>query len=309
MSPRVLADLGLLFVAFIWGLTFVMVQDAVQAYPVFAFLAARFLFALIGLSPLLWRRRHDLRTLGLTGIGPRLGPQLLAGVWIGCFLFAGYSFQTAGLLFTTPAKAGFITGLSVVIVPLLGILILRERPTIAVISGITLATVGLGLLSLAGGDLSGGINPGDLLVLACAFSFAAHIFTVGRFAPRMNALLLTMTQIATVVVLAGAAALLFEGPTAWPPSGQPLFAALFTGLLATALAFGLQTRAQRFTTATHTALIFATEPVFAALASFVLIGELLGPAQLAGCGLILAGMLAAEMGPTLGRRPHKAPPP
>ena len=127
-----------------------------------------------------------------------------------------------------------------------------------------------------------------------------YIFITGLFAPRMNALVLTVAQIATVAVLSTIAMLMFEQPVSWPPTGQPLFAALFTGLLATALAFGLQTSAQRFTTATHTALIFATEPVFAALASFVLIGELLGPTELLGSALILAGMLAAELGPGSG---------
>jgi len=292
--PRLLADTGLLFVAFIWGLTFVMVQDAVRDYPVFAFLSARFTFALLGLLPILWWRRSYLR---LSESETPLGRQLLAGTLIGVFLFAGYSFQTAGLLFTTPAKAGFITGLSVVIVPLLGVIFLHQRPSLGVALGIALATVGLGFLTLSGMDLAIGVNPGDVFVLFCAFSFAGHIFVTGLFAPRMNALVLTVAQIATVTVLATIAMFLFEHPDRWPPSGQPLFAALFTGLLATALAFGLQTSAQRFTTATHTALIFATEPVFAALASFVLIGELLGPTQLFGSALILAGMLAAELGP------------
>lgn len=292
--PRLLADTGLLFVAFIWGLTFVMVQDAVHEYPVFAFLSARFTFALLGLLPILWWRRNYLRR---SESEAPLGRQLLAGIGIGVILFAGYSFQTAGLLFTTPAKAGFITGLSVVIVPLLGVIFLRDRPSRRVVLGIALATVGLGLLTLNGIDLAIGVNPGDVLVLFCAVSFAGHIFITGRFAPGMNALVLTVAQIATVAVLATLAMLLFEQPEHWPPAGQPLFAALFTGLLATALAFGLQTTAQRFTTATHTALIFATEPVFAALASFALIGELLGPTQLLGSALILAGMLAAELGP------------
>ena len=292
--PRLLADTGLLFVAFIWGLTFVMVQDAVQDYPVFAFLSARFTFALLGLLPILWWRRGYLQR---SDSEASLGRQLLAGTLMGVILFAGYSFQTAGLLFTTPAKAGFITGLSVVIVPLMGVIFLRERPSLGVVLGIALATVGLGFLALSGLNLVTGVNPGDVLVLFCAFSFAGHIFITGRFAPGMNALVLTVAQIATVALLSTIAMFLFEQPERWPPTGQPLFAALFTGLLATALAFGLQTTAQRFTTATHTALIFATEPVFAALASFVLIGELLGPVQLLGSALILVGMLAAELGP------------
>lgn len=296
---RLFADFGLLFVAFIWGLTFVMVQDAVHSYPVFAFLSVRFAFALLGLAPLVWWRRGYLREHRQE---TSLGRQVGAGIVIGLLLFAGYALQTAGLLYTTPAKAGFITGLSVVFVPVLGVVFARERPTLRVVLGVSLAAVGLGFLSLSGLDLAVGVNPGDLLVLGCAFSFAAHIFLIGRFAPRMNALILTVVQIATVMVLASVSSLLFETNVSWPPTGQPLFAAAFTGLLATALAFGLQTAAQRFTTATHTALIFAMEPVFAALSSFMLIGEVLTGGQMGGSALILAGMLVAEL-PGIGRFP------
>jgi drug/metabolite transporter (DMT)-like permease len=295
-SRRLAADSSLLFVAFIWGVTFVMVQAAVRSYPVFAFLFTRFLLALIGLLPILWWRRSHLLPTPHQSLFRR---QLAAGGLLGFFLFAGYAFQTAGLQYTTPAKAGFITGLGVVFVPVLGLLFRRERPSPAVGLGIAAAALGLAFLSLSGVDLAQGVNRGDLLVLGCSISFAAQILAVGQFAPRMNALTLTTIQLATVVVLAGGASLLFEPATPWPPTGQPLFAAFFTGILCTALAFAVQTAAQRFTTATHTALIFATEPVFAALASFVLIGERLGPAQILGCGLILAGMVLAELGPGL----------
>jgi drug/metabolite transporter (DMT)-like permease len=298
MPRRFLADLALLVVTAIWGLTFVMVRDAVHAYPVFAFLATRFALALVGLVPVLLWRRHHLRAVGR---GPRRR-QWAAGALIGVALFAGYAFQTLGLLFTTPAKAGFITGLSVVIVPLLGVVCGRERLHPAVIGGVAVALVGLGFLSLSGVRSPLAVNPGDLLVLACAVSFAGQIVLVGRFAPRMNALVLTAAQIATVALLSAGISLVWEHPPVWPPRGQPLFAALFTGLLATALAFGVQTAAQRFTTATHAALIFAAEPVFAALGSYLLIGELLSPAQWLGCGFILAGMLLAELGPGLRRR-------
>ncbi len=299
MPRRFLADLALLVVTAIWGLTFVMVRDAVHAYPVFAFLATRFALALVGLLPVLLWRRHHLRSGGRS---PRLRRQLAAGVLIGVALFAGYAFQTLGLLFTTPAKAGFITGLSVVIVPLLGVICGRERLHPAVIGGVAVALAGLGFLSLSGVRAPMRVNPGDLLVLACAISFAGQIVLVGRFAPRMNALVLTTAQIATVALLSVGISLVWEHPAIWPPRGQPLFAALFTGLLATALAFAVQTAAQRFTTATHAALIFAAEPVFAALGSYLLIGEVLSPSQWLGCGLILAGMLLAELGPGLRRR-------
>jgi len=295
-ARRAVADLSLLFVAFIWGVTFVMVQEAVRAYPVFAFLSVRFLLAFLAMIPVALLLRK--RTEGWGGEAS-LGKQVAAGAFIGLFLFAGYGFQTMGLKLTTPAKTGFITGLYVVTVPILGMIFARERPGVSVWLGVGMALAGLALLSLSGLALTGDVNPGDALVLLGAISFAGHIFTTGRFAHRMNPILLTLSQLLTVALLAALVSRLFEPPTPYFPRGQPLFAAAFTGVLATAVAFGVQTVAQRYTTATHTALIFATEPVFAALGSFVLIGERLTSIQLLGAALILTGMIAAELGPQL----------
>lgn len=319
-TRQLIADLALLLVTLIWGATFVMVKDAVSAFPVFSFMALRFALAAAALTPLvIWRRRQ------LAAIAPdgpfaarrRLTPAQLRRIGapsllIGAALFAGYAFQTEGLTLTTPAKAGFITGLSVVIVPLVAASLLRQAPGRNAWIGVGLATAGLGLLSLTRGLR---IAPGDLLVLGCAISFAAHILLTGHFAPRHDPLILTLGQLLTVGLLSAAAALVFDAPAmGWPAlaaglDGRVLFAAAFTGLLATAAAFGIQTVAQRFTTATHTALIFAAEPVFAGLFSFLLIGELLGPRQIAGCTLILAGMVIAELRPAQGppqTLPHPA---
>lgn len=264
-----------------------MVQDAVAVYPVFAFLALRFGLASLVFLPLLAHRRHGAHPTRSKNWLARLLPGLL----IGLMLFTGYAFQTYGLRWTTPAKAGFITGLSVVMVPLGSAFFLRQRPSRAAWLGVGLATVGLALLTL-NQDLS--VAFGDLLVLGCAVAFAIHVLLVGHYAPRLSPLNLAAGQIMTVAILAGGLGLLVGGGIPWPPSSV-WFAAIFTGLLATALAFGAQTLAQRFTSPTHTALIFATEPAFAALFSFLLIGEQLTPRALLGCGLILAGMLAAEI--------------
>jgi drug/metabolite transporter (DMT)-like permease len=320
------ADSALLLVTLIWGSTFVMVKDAVTAYPVFGFLAIRFgIAALVVLPFLAWRSRvipsvepaggqpAEASTPVHSGFEPSLARPGRAGgyppttsapflqrnlppILIGLALFSGYAFQTAGLALTTPAKAGFITGLSVVLVPLGSALLLRQRPDRAAWAGVGLATVGLALLSL---DATLAVSPGDLLVMGCAVSFAAHILLMGRFAPGHDPARLLFGQVAVVAVLSGATSLLFEQRP--PLGGQVLFAAAFTGLFATAIAFGIQTVAQRFTSATHTALIFATEPVFAAAFSVLLTGEALGPKELVGCALILAGMVAAEALP-LGRR-------
>lgn len=287
------ADLALLMVTLIWGATFVMVKGAVAGFPVFAFLAVRFLLASLALLPLVATRLRsassEKRSRATREASRR---HLRAGGIVGLLLFAGYALQTIGLRYTTASKAGFITGLSVAIVPLLSALLLRRAPDRLAILGVALATLGLALLSL-GEDLT--VNRGDLLVLGCALAFASHIVAVGAFAPRMDALTLAFFQIATVALVSGLTSLAVERP--WPAMpGHVLFAAAFTGVLATSLAFAVQTAAQRFTSPTHTALIFAAEPVFAALFGYLLAGERLGSRGLMGCALILAGMIVAELG-------------
>lgn len=285
------ADAALLFVAAIWGATFVMVQDAVRGFPVFAFLALRFSLASLALLPLLLLSRPARPAPTSRPPLPARLAALLPGVLIGAALFAGYAFQTLGLRETTPAKAGFITGMSVVLVPLGQAIFLRRPPRRASLIGVTLAAVGLALLSLQA-DLS--LSRGDLLVLACAVAFAGHILLMGRYAPGWPPLRLAFVQIVTVALLSAATALWAEQPIG-QPTGSVWFAAAFTGLLATALAFFIQSRAQQATSPTHTALIFASEPVFAGLFSFLLIGELFGPRQLAGSALIVAGMVVSEI--------------
>ena len=310
------ADGALLFVTAVWGATFVMVQDAVTGFPVFAFLALRFSLAALLLLPWFLRSSRPAGHVVAGTVGdwkpsrrdrpeqnPRSGRSptvpglrtrwiaLWPGIAIGLALAAGYAFQTFGLRFTTPAKAGFITGLSVALVPIGQAIFLRRAPRVNSIVGVALATLGLALLSL-NADLR--VNLGDLLILGCAVAFATHILLVGRFAPDWNPLRLAFVQITTVAVLTALLATVLERPIGWPPPNV-WFAAAFTGLFATALAFFIQSRAQQATTPTHTALIFAAEPVFAGIFSFLLIGETLGPRQLAGAALIVAGMLVAEL--------------
>ncbi len=274
------ADLLLLLVTLIWGSTFVMVHDAVSIYPVLPFIALRFAFAAAALLPLSWKR---LRTLGWRGLG--------AGALIGLFLFAGYGFQTAGLQHTSASKAGFITGLSVVMVPVFSATLLRKPPSREAILGVALATVGLALLSL---NQELGIARGDLLILLCAFSFAAHIVSVSLFAPSYDPIALTLIQVVTVALASAALSLLTPG--GWPaPQPYTWFAIAFTGVLATAVAFGLQTAMQRFTTPTHTALIFTGEPVFAAVFGVLWAGDVMTGQGILGGALIIAGTVISEI--------------
>ena len=282
---RFQADITLVFITLIWGSTFVVVKSALSSVGPFTFVAWRFTVATLVLL-FLFRRR--LQRLAVR--------EARAGAVIGVWLALGYILQTIGLQYTTTGKAGFITGLSVVLVPALAALLLRQPPGLAATLGVVLATVGLGFLTL---DASLRPAPGDLWVLGCAVAFALHILSVSHFAPRYDPLRLTVVQIATVALLSLAAAFAFEVPSLRLPA--PTWGSIvFTALAATVLTLSLQNSVQPFTTPTHTALIFSLEPVFAALFGWWWAGEVLGPKELVGCALILAGMVVAELGGVVG---------
>ena len=207
------ADLSLLLVTLVWGGTFVMVKGATARFPVWAFLALRFGLAALVLLPFGWRR---LRTLGWRGWG--------AGALIGLFLLAGYALQTLGLQSTTASKAGFITGLSVAIVPLLAAVVLRERLRYAAIVGVALAVMGLALLSLTGVERA---SRGDILVLFCALAFALHIVGISKWGGGRDPLALTIVQVLTVAVCSAIVSLVVDLP--WPAlQSDTFFAAIFT---------------------------------------------------------------------------------
>jgi len=273
------ADLSLLLVTLVWGSTFVIVKLGIADLPPFPFLAIRFGLAFISLVPFLWFQKAHI-----------CKGTLLKGVALGVILFSGYTWQTVGLQYTTASNAGFITGLSVVIVPALVTLTTRKLPHPTLLLGVLSALVGLAFLSL-GDRLQ--FNKGDLMIVVCALSFALHIFLVGRYAPLTNATVLASAQILTVSVLSGIFSVLLPHPTV-NFSTNALLALLLTAVPATSLAFFVQTKMQQFTTPTHTALIFTMEPVFSAVSAFIFAGEILTPKGLLGAGLVLGGMLIAE---------------
>src|SRR3954463_14530814 len=170
MKPSLFADLSLLFVTLIWGTTFVLVQNAIDFLPPFAFNGIRFsLAALLLFFCLLFFDFKQIKQLNLKLLG--------SGVFIGFWLFLGYVTQTIGLLYTTTSKAGFITGLSVVLVPLFSMFLLKHYPSKNAVFGIITATLGLFFLTLT--DVSG-LNMGDGFILICAISFGMHIIITGK---------------------------------------------------------------------------------------------------------------------------------
>jgi drug/metabolite transporter (DMT)-like permease len=268
-------------VAAVWGLTFTAVKRALDLADPFSFLAVRFALASIVLLLVFPRRvfRLNRRGIGL-------------GVLIGGWLTAGYALQTTGLVYTTASKSAFITGLCVVLVPILSLAISRVRPGPVSFAAVLLAAAGLYLLTSPTSD---GVNLGDLLTLGCAVAFALHIVTTERVAPHQDPVALAFWQIVTTALICGliaAAAPARRLPlTSWTVS-----ALLITGVLATAVAFLVQMWAQRRTSATHVAVIFAGEPLFAALFSWLIEHEVLGPAKLIGGALIVVGILVAQAG-------------
>lgn len=282
-KSQLAADLSLVFVTLVWGATFVTVQEAIRMIEPYYFLAIRFSIATIIMFAV-----ANKRLLGISR------PTFFRGILIGAMLFSGYAFQTFGLKYTTASNTGFITGLSVVIVPVFMTISTKKLPGLVPAIGIISATAGLGLLTL---NESLHLNFGDLLVLMCAFSYAAHILLLGKFSPKDDPFLLATVQIGTVAVLSYIAALLKETP---PVSAsfttQVWWAIIITSVLATALAFFLQTWTQKYTSPTHTAIIFTMEPVFAAIFAYFLGGEILSLRQMLGACLIVAGMLSSELG-------------
>lgn len=316
MSDRrsqIVAEVLLVAVAAVWGWTFVMVKDAVTLYPTLQFLALRFSLAacvvglVVGAGRLKRRRRAAVRgRSGSASIGRSFRGALGGGAVMGLALGAGYVFQTLGLERTTASNAGFITGLMVVLVPVLQGLVWRTWIRGGALAGALLAAAGLYLLSGGAGELR---LLGDGLVFLCAISFAAHILLTSAHAEGQDASVLTFVQLAMVAVmtavLAGVGALTGLSPAlALPREPSVLFSLVVTGVLASALAFYIQTFAQIHAPPTRTAIILTMEPVFAGVFGYLLADERLGVTGWIGAGLILAGMVASELvsARSLGRR-------
>ena len=273
-----------------WGTTFVIVQNALDFLEPFSFNGVRFTMASVLLIVwLLIFQRKQLKEWNRKLI--------FSGIFLGLWLFVGYATQTAGLLFTTSSKAGFITGLSVVLVPVFSLFLLKQKPSRNAIIGIVVATIGLYLLTMTD---SVSLTIGDGLVFICAIAFALQIIFTGKYSSSYPTLLLTVIQITTVAILSMICAFLFED---WQNTftseilldTNVLTALIITSLFATALAFLIQTSVQKYTTPTRVALIFAMEPVFAAITGFIWAGDRLSISAFAGCLFIFAGMIYSEI--------------
>lgn len=278
------ADLALAGAAFLFGSTFLVMQDAVRDVEPVPFITARFTIGALALLPVLAVRgrprsatpiAHDARVWR-------------AGIAAGVPLALGYVFQTTGLQYTTSSVSAFLTYLLVVFVPLLSAVLLRRLPRPSTLAGVVVAVIGLYVLTDGAGI---GFGKGEALSVLCAVAFAVHILVLSELAPRVDVVALNVVQFAVVgvlLVVPGALA----GGYAFPASAW--IAAAYTGIAVSAVAFGLQVWGQRHVSASRTALVLMLEPVFAAALGYAH-GDRLGVAGAIGGGLILAGILLSEV--------------
>ncbi|MDM3871219.1 DMT family transporter [Porticoccus sp. W117] len=289
ISSPVKAVWLLIFVCMIWGLMFVLVDQTIEHLPVHSFHAFRFGIAALCLLPL-WKLDPEAK-------GVRLSKDLLLpGLGLGLIMFTCFATQTLGMQHTTVSNTGFITGLCVPLVPIIGLLLFRAKVKAAAWLGVLCTTVGIYFLTV-GDSLT--FNRGDSLVLIAAVFFALHIVVTGRVAPNLPLIPLCTIQMAAVSLYSAIAAVVSE------PIGENTLAAfqhpivwitiITSGVLATALAFWAQTASQRLLEPYKVGLIFATEPLFTHVAAALILGERLGGAGWLGAGLIIGGMLVAEL--------------
>jgi drug/metabolite transporter (DMT)-like permease len=287
VSRSIKAHLLLVLMTLIWGSTFVLIKEALKDSSPLLLNAVRMALAAVLLA--LYYRKH---------LNTWTRPALTAGVVVGIFLYLGYALQTTGLKLTTPSKSAFLTGTSTVLVPLILVAFWKTRIHLWRAVGIALAFFGLFLMTVPAGRAGladfANVNRGDILSIGCAFGFALQIVFLGRATQRFPFEQIAVLQIGTAAALMAVTAPLLEHPR-FQPSNAVIATVLITGILGTAVAFTVQAWAQQFTPATHTALIFNLEPVFAWLTSFIYLHERLGFRAGAGALLILTGVLVSEL--------------
>ena len=281
-------SLALLVASVIWGLAFSAQSTAMRSIPpiTFVFLRSAITCAVLALAAPLFARLSG----GKDADAPSLSVHIRRGVPIGVFLMLATLFQQIGLVYTTPAKSGFVTALYIVMVPLVGLLFHRHVGRL-VWAGVALSLTGLVLLCV-GDDLS--VNLGDILTLGSALMFSIQILLVARYAPGLDAVKLSAVQFGACAVLAGLIALFTESPTlSGIAAGLPSL--LYVAIMSGAVGYTLQIVGQKSTDPTLASLLMCLESVFAALGGWILLHQALTPRELAGCALMLAASVVAQL--------------
>ena len=279
MNRTRLAALALISVAVTWGAAFVLMKPAIERQPIFNFLAFRFTIAVI------------VMVLARPSVLKKFNKKLLLqGSLLGAALGGGYVTQTIGLHFSTAAITGFFTGLYVALTPLLAWVLLKNKISTKALIGVVLATIGLAILS------SGAIEFGwgEIALIACALLFALHIVGLGIWSSSHDSYALTIVQLAVCGILSWAGAFAWEGGIQSPPDGEVWFAIIFCAVLATAVAFFVQTWSQGFLDASRVAIILTTEVVWSAVIAYSVGQEKPTLLSVLGGAVMLVAMLIVE---------------
>ena len=286
-------DLLMLIAAAIWGFAFVAQREGMETMGPFLFSGVRFLIGVVALSPVVWYLSKKPQQSHKAEVSAK--KLILAGTVAGLLLFGGISFQQVGLQYTTAGKAGFITGLYIFFVPLIG-LFLGQRTGSGTWLGATIALFGLYLLSIKE-DFT--IAEGDLLQLICAVFFAAHVLVIGYLAKRMDTLKLALVQYLVCGVISLLIAIAIE-MISWDMIVATAIPLLYAGIMSTGIAYTLQVIAQQHAHSSHAAIILSLEGAFAVLGGWLLLDEHLPARGLLGCALMLTGMFLSQLFPKLG---------
>jgi drug/metabolite transporter (DMT)-like permease len=281
MRKQLKADLALMAVTLGWGISFLLSKNSLDELEPFNFIFVRFFIAFVISFVMFYKRMRSVSK-----------DTLKYGIILGVIMFLMYALQTIGLNYTTVSKSAFITGMNVVMVPIFSALFMKRIPERKVIICTFIAFVGLGLLTVD--DSIGSINIGDIYTLASAVVIAFYILYVGKYTVKVDSIAMAVVQFGVVSVLSIAATFMVETPVL-PVTSNIWLTMIFLSIACTLAAFVIQNLAQRYTSPSHTALIFTFEPVFAALFGYIFLRELLPAKGLLGAGLIVAGMILMEL--------------
>ena len=272
----------LVLVTIIWGTTFLVVKETLKLTGPFTYLALCYGVGTLALALIFHKR-----LLRITR------QEVMNGIIIGLFLFTAYALQTTGIQYTTVSKAGFITGMYIPLVPLFSFLFLRQRPTLKAIVGVVFSLVGLCLLSINNSfNLVFGV--GEALILGCALAFAMHIVMISKFAPSADAINLAIVQLTLTSVLSCLAIPIAREPLMMP--SLPVWGAvLFMGVVYVAFTLLAMNWVQKYVSGTRATLVYALEPMWAALTGYLIAGDSLSLPAWIGCGFILLGMIVGVM--------------
>ena len=291
-SQAIRADLLMLLAAAIWGFAFVAQREGMETMGPFLFNTARFFIGAVFLFPIVWYLSK--KNKAPTGKETSTKKLIIAGTVAGLFLFTASSFQQVGIQYTTAGKAGFITGLYIFFVPLIGIF-LGQKTGSGTWLGAFIAVIGLYLLSV-NEDFS--IARGDLLQLICAVFFAAHVLVIGYVAKRMDPLKLSLIQYLVSGVLSFFIAIAIEVIT-WQMIVDTAIPLLYAGIMSIGVGYTLQVVAQQHAKSSHAAIILGLEGAFAVLGGWLILDENLSTRGLIGCGLMLSGMFLSQLLPRI----------